>query len=204
MSLPAGVSRPIPATTTLLVLCGGAGRRVGGADKPLLLWEGRPLIEHVLDRLQADTAETLVSANRNLDRYERYGRVLTDVTPGHPGPLAGISAGLQACTTEWLLTCPGDMPRLPADLLIRLSQAIEIDGAICAAAASRTDHGLEPLPALLHKSLADALSKHLEQATDQERSVRGWLSSIGAAWADYRGAEALFASLNHLDDFGHS
>jgi molybdopterin-guanine dinucleotide biosynthesis protein A len=96
------------------------------------------------------------------------------------------------------------MPRLPADLLRRLSQAIEIDGAICAAAASRTDHGLEPLPALLHKSLADALSKHLEQATDQERSVRGWLSSIGAAWADYRGAEALFASLNHLDDFGHS
>ncbi|MGA1371714.1 MAG: molybdenum cofactor guanylyltransferase MobA [Pseudomonadales bacterium] len=204
MSMPAGVTRPTPATTTLLVLCGGAGRRVGGADKPLLLWEGRPLIEHVLDRLNAETAVTLVSANRNLDRYECYGRVVTDVTQGHPGPLAGISAGLHACTTEWLLACPGDMPMVPTDLMRRLTQAIEKSGEICHAAASRTDHGLEPLPALLHKSLAGALSLRLEQAADQERSVRGWLSSIGAAWADYRGAEAMFASLNHFEDFGHS
>ncbi len=220
MSMPAGVTRPTPATTTLLVLCGGAGRRVGGADKPLLLWAGRPLIEHVLDRLNAETTVTLVSANRNLDRYECYGRAVTDVTQGHPGPLAGISAGLHACTTEWLLACPGDMPMVPTDLMRRLTQAIEKSGEICHAAASRTDHGLEPLPALLHKSLAGALSLRLEQAADQERSVRGWLSSIGAAWADYRvgggfstlgagGAdtwapEAMFASLNHFEDFGHS
>lgn len=201
MSLPAGVSRPTPATTTLLVLCGGAGRRVGGADKPLLVWEGRPLIEHVLDRFQADTAVTLVSANRNFERYERYGRVVTDETPGHPGPLAGISAGLQACATEWLLACPGDMPRLPADLLRRLSQAIETEGAIFAAAASRTTQGLEPLPALLHKSLAETLAQRLHHTTDQERSVRAWLSSIGTAWAEYRGAGAMFASFNHLEDF---
>ena len=32
--------RDVPITG--LVLCGGAGRRMGGADKPLLRWRGRP------------------------------------------------------------------------------------------------------------------------------------------------------------------
>ena len=38
--------------TTTVILCGGAGKRMGGADKPLLERAGRPLLEHILEELR--------------------------------------------------------------------------------------------------------------------------------------------------------
>lgn len=94
-----------------VILAGGQGRRMGGADKGLLDYRGRPLVEWVLDALAPQVAEILISANRNLDRYARYGRrVLPDALPDFPGPLAGVLAALDAVDTEWLLAVPCDTP----------------------------------------------------------------------------------------------
>ena len=74
-----------------VVLAGGAGLRVGGADKGLLPLCGRPLIERVLDALRSQCDEMLIVANRNSDAYARYATVIGDEIDGHPGPLAGIA-----------------------------------------------------------------------------------------------------------------
>ncbi|MHB8678709.1 MAG: NTP transferase domain-containing protein, partial [Rudaea sp.] len=37
-----------PAAITAAILAGGEGRRVGGADKGLMLLDGNPLVTHVL------------------------------------------------------------------------------------------------------------------------------------------------------------
>jgi molybdopterin-guanine dinucleotide biosynthesis protein A len=85
---------------TGLILAGGEGRRMGGADKGLLSYQGRPLVAHVLARLAPQVAGVLISANRNLDEYRAFGHeVLPDATDVRVGPLAGLQAGLAACPT---------------------------------------------------------------------------------------------------------
>jgi molybdopterin-guanine dinucleotide biosynthesis protein A len=64
----------IPAAALMgLVLAGGRGQRMGGADKGLQLLHGRPLAAHVLDRLGPQAGSLAISANRHLDAYAALG-----------------------------------------------------------------------------------------------------------------------------------
>ena len=84
------VPAPVPAPSgdapdrhaiTGLVLAGGRGSRMGGVDKGLQPWHGRPLVDHVLDRFAPQVGPRLISANRHADDYARRGaRVLADDT----------------------------------------------------------------------------------------------------------------------------
>ena len=81
---------------TAVILAGGLGRRMGGADKGLVDYQGRPLIEWALAALRPQVDQLVISANRNLDTYAVYGhRVVPDTLPDYPGPLAGVLAALQ-------------------------------------------------------------------------------------------------------------
>ncbi len=110
------------------ILAGGEGRRHGGADKGWLPFNGRPLIEHVVDALRPQASELLVSANRNADRYADLGlRVVRDVHGG--GPLAGLCRLLIVARYPWLLCVPCDAPQLAPDLAARFSAAAASSGA---------------------------------------------------------------------------
>ena len=62
-----------------IILAGGLGRRMGGVDKGLELLQGRPMIEHVLERLRPQVGEIVINANQNLERYRAFGhRVVSD------------------------------------------------------------------------------------------------------------------------------
>ena len=118
------------AQVTGLILAGGQGRRLGGVDKGLLELDGRPLVQHLAQRLAGQVYTLLLSANRHLERYRALGfDPLTDGPYQGAGPLAGLRAGLAVCTTPWLLAAPCDMPSLPADLCVRLWQAAPADDA---------------------------------------------------------------------------
>ena len=39
---------------TYLILAGGRGQRMDNVDKGLMLWQGKPMIEHVLKQIDAD------------------------------------------------------------------------------------------------------------------------------------------------------
>ncbi|MFP6815599.1 MAG: NTP transferase domain-containing protein, partial [Pseudomonadales bacterium] len=65
-----------PAAITAIVLCGGRGSRMGGRDKPLLEYRDRPIVAHVVDPLTGSVVSVLISANRNEQRYRRYGTVV--------------------------------------------------------------------------------------------------------------------------------
>ena len=153
---------------------------MGGADKGLIDYRGRPLIEHVIERLRPQVDTLLISANRNLETYRRYGfPVLTDRTEERLGPLAGIQAGLEACTTPWLLVCPCDCPHLPLDLVERLLAAKASTLAVAA-----TPNGLQPGFQLLRRELLPALVEYLSRG---ERRVGGWCrtqAAVEVVWAD--------------------
>lgn len=185
----------MPATegVTAVVLAGGQGRRMGGADKGLVDYRGRPLIEWVLDSLTPQVGEIVISANRNIERYAAYGhRVLPDTLPGFPGPLAGVLAALDAVTVDWLLVAPCDTPHLPADLAQRLLAAARREDAVLAVAAddARVHHSCF----VVRCDQRDGLAAYLARG---ERAVRGWQAGLASTTVRFG---AGFANLNAPGD----
>lgn len=110
---------------TGVVLAGGLGRRMGGADKGLLDYEGRPLARQVAERLAPQVETLLINANRNREVYATLGYpVIGDAIPDFAGPLAGLHAALAAASTPMVVTAPCDSPFFPADLVHRLHRAL--------------------------------------------------------------------------------
>ncbi len=66
-----------------------------GADKAFVPLAGRPLIAHVLDRLEPQVESVLISANGDASRFAALGcRVVADAA--RQGPLSGVLSALQA------------------------------------------------------------------------------------------------------------
>ena len=172
------------------ILAGGQGRRMGGADKGLIDYRGRPLVEWVLAALAPQVGEIVISANRNLARYAAYGRrVLPDTLPDYPGPLAGVLAALQAVTTDWLLVVPCDTPHLPDDLARRLLGAAQLQRVPLAVAADelRVHHSCF----LVHTGQRDHLAGFLARG---ERAVRHWQAELSSTTVRFDAAA--FANIN--------
>ncbi len=154
-----------PGDITALILAGGRGSRMGGADKGLQRFNGTPLALHTLMRLQMQqgglVGDVLVNANRNIAAYESFGApVWPDSLPDFAGPLAGFMTGLEHCATPWLLTVPCDTPLFPLDLAARLAEAAVHAGADIAMAAAREEDGqlrTQPVFCLLRTELLESL-----------------------------------------------
>lgn len=177
-----------------VILAGGQGRRMGGADKGLIDYRGRPLIEWALAALTPQVDEVVISANRNTESYAGYARrVLPDTLPGYPGPLAGVLAALQAVNAEWLLVVPCDTPHLPADLASRLLAAVRTEQLPLAVAADpfRVHHSCF----LVRTDQRDDLAAYLARG---ERAVRHW--QAGLASTAVRFDPAGFVNVNQPRD----
>ncbi len=108
-----------------VVVAGGAGRRLGGADKPALTVGGRTLLDRVLAAC-ADARRTLVVGPER--PTERAGvRWLREDPPGG-GPLAAVAAALPAVTAPRVLLLAADLPFLDAATVRRLLAALDGDG----------------------------------------------------------------------------
>ena len=95
------------ADITGLILCGGAGTRFDGRDKPLELLDGSPLFAHVRERLLPQVARIVISCNRNIDAYARFGDALVVDEEPQRGPLGGVLAGLMRADDRLRIRLPG-------------------------------------------------------------------------------------------------
>jgi molybdopterin-guanine dinucleotide biosynthesis protein A len=159
---------------TGLILAGGRGSRMGGVDKGLQNHRGIPLAMHALLRLAPQVGHVMINANRNLGAYEAMGvPVWPDTLPDYAGPLAGFLTGLERCDTGYLVTVPCDTPDFPDDLVARLAEALERDGAEIAMAATRTDGALQvqPVFCLMKASLMESLVRFTQGG---QRKIDRW------------------------------
>ncbi|MEQ5802438.1 molybdenum cofactor guanylyltransferase MobA [Halomonas sp. H10-9-1] len=179
---------------TGLILAGGQGRRMGGVDKGLVPFAGRPLLAHVRERLEGKVAELLVNANRSLAAYGEFAdRVIEDAETGYQGPLMGIYSGLRAARTPWLLVVPCDTPALPDDLVACLVAGIgEADIAVAG-----DGQRLHPVVALIRTALADDLATALAEG---ERKIDRWYARHAWVRVDFGEGEEAFANLNTQDE----
>jgi molybdopterin-guanine dinucleotide biosynthesis protein A len=133
----------MPERIMAVVLAGGLARRMGGGDKCLKLLAGRPILAHVLERLDGQAERILLNANGDVTRFASWGMpVATDVITGFGGPLVGVLTALEWAAAHApeitdVVSVPGDGPFLPRDLVRRLVDARTGADAVLAQAASK-------------------------------------------------------------------
>lgn len=125
-----------------IVLAGGRATRMGGGDKGLLNVGGQRLIDHVIDRLTPQVGAVAINANGDPARLSEFGLpVLPDSLPDHPGPLAGVLAGLDWAAgqgADAIVTAAADTPFFPRDLATRLAAHAGPSGLCLAASPDET------------------------------------------------------------------
>ncbi|ESQ08943.1 MAG: hypothetical protein N838_21335 [Thiohalocapsa sp. PB-PSB1] len=169
---------------------------MGGQDKGLLEFAGRPLVEWVIDRLRPQVRGLVINANRNRDRYATYGYpVITDATADFQGPLSGIASALMAVHTRWIIIAPCDGPYLAMDLVERLRAALRHqDGELAVASDGQR---IQQVYALIPKDLAPSLDTFLASG---ERKVGCWYARHRTAIADFSDSADCFANINSARD----
>ena len=183
---------------TGLVLAGGQGSRMGGVDKGLAPFRGRPMVAHVLERLAPQVDEILVNANRNPEAYARFGhRVIADEIPGFAGPLAGFERGLAHARGQLVATVPCDSPFLPADLVARLRAALQ--GAGAQLAVARTGDQPHPVFCLMRREVHASLAAFLASG---QRKIDKWYASLSVAEVAFDDEADAFANINTRDELG--
>jgi molybdopterin-guanine dinucleotide biosynthesis protein A len=169
---------------------------MGGIDKGLQPFRGRPLVEWVIERIEPQVADLLVNANRNLDRYLAFGHpVLTDRIGDFAGPLAGLHAALGQARSGLVVTVPCDCPFLPTELVSRLSAALAAKDAEVAVA--RTTARAHPVFCLCRVSLLNHLAEFLAGGG---RKVDSWYASLRVVEVSFDDQPEAFHNFNTLEE----
>ena len=186
-----------PSYTIGIVLAGGAGERVGGADKGLVTYQDRPLVEWVIDALETQVDDIILSVNRNRQRYQAFG--FETVLDGKnyasfQGPIAGIRAAFQKlgrAEQHNYLVSSCDSPMLPDNYVMKLQQALDADYADVAIV-----HDGERLQ-YLHCLIAGSAMPSLMDFFDSGgRAMHQWLSQAEIVEVDFSQQAGCFSNIN--------
>jgi molybdenum cofactor guanylyltransferase len=174
------------APLTGVLLAGGQSRRMGGGDKGLLPLAGKPMLQHVIERLRPQVESIIINANGDPARFQAFGLpVIADPIAGFVGPLAGVLAGMRwslraAPERRFLITAPGDAPLLPLTLVADLLAGLA--GSTGKIALARSQGELHPVigvwPVALAQDLEDQLGKGV-------RKVLDWTDRHGTVAVDF-------------------
>lgn len=170
-----------------VILAGGRATRMGGGDKGLREVAGRRLIDHVIDRLALQCGPLAINANGDPARFSEFGLpVLPDSLPDHPGPLAGVLAGLDWAAgigAEAIITAAADTPFFPPDLVAQLKAQAGPSG-LCLAASADTGGRMhrQPTFGLWPVTLRSDLRSELEGGL---RKIVMWTDKHGAGIAEF-------------------
>ncbi len=181
---------------TVVVLAGGKASRMEGEDKGLIVFRELPLIAHVVNVVKPKVSQILISANRNIEEYANFGKVIRDDLKGFQGPLAGISKALKVCSTPYLLVLPCDSPLVDASLIDSLIEKMEVSKVdICVAHDGSIMHATF---ALMKTKLEKSLEEFLEEGG---RKMALWYRQQSLERIDVSSHLEVLTNINRPEDF---
>lgn len=141
------LSQARPFRPAAIVLAGGQSSRLGPGSKAFALLHGRPLLQHVLDRVEPQAERVLISVQDPGVQFPFTQHFcIPDLVQRHRGPLTGLCSAMQyllaEATSQWLLMCPCDAPFVPPDLAGKLYTVASDTG--CPVVVARYDGELQP------------------------------------------------------------
>ena len=156
-----------------IIVAGGISKRFG-QDKGVVTLAGKPLIHHMLDKLNTIVDEIIIIVNSEEQKktltqaMHKKTRVMVDKVNVHTS-LAGALTGFEAVQNEYTLLLPCDTPFISPEILNFLLE-------VCAnrsAAIPRWPNGnIEPLHAAYHaQTAAEAASAAMENGKLDMRSM---------------------------------
>lgn len=157
----AAISSPWPSdaheAASVIVLAGGGSTRMG-ENKSLLLFQGKPLIQHVCAQVRPHFDELLISSDNARELAFLEAPVVSDEVPGQ-GPLRGIASALAISRHDLNFVVACDIPWVNSTLLRELLR--EAQGYDCVLPVTDDGH-YEPLFAVYRKSVLPHIRKALE------------------------------------------
>ena len=181
---------------TGVVLAGGQGSRMGGIDKGLEPFRGKPMVAHAIERLRPQVDELLVNANRNPGAYAGFGHpVISDEIEGFAGPLAGFERGLAHAMGRLVVTVPCDSPFLPPDLVARLRAGLEANESDIAVA--RTADQPHPVFCLMRREVHPSLQRFLASG---QRKIDRWYSELRVVEVAFDDKPDAFLNINTREE----
>ncbi len=132
---------------SVVVQAGGQSSRMG-EDKALKLFQGRPLIQRVIERVKPAADELLITTNQP-EAYRFLGiPLVSDIKPGR-GPLGGLYTALVSARHASVAVVACDLPFASAPLLVASAGFLIQDAADVVIAES--EEGFEPLHAVYRR-----------------------------------------------------
>lgn len=155
---------------TVAVMAGGKSSRMG-TDKSFVPLLGKPLIEHVLERVAGLGNDVIVITNSPENYAYLDLPLFRDVHPGH-GPLGGLHTALSQSHNAHVLVVACDMPWLSRPLLSHMLSL----RATADVVAPRWQKRPEPLHAIYAKSCLEPVEKKLKAGQLKLTSFYGLVS----------------------------
>jgi molybdopterin-guanine dinucleotide biosynthesis protein A len=185
-------------SVTGIVLAGGLGRRMGGVDKGLQPFRGKPMVQWAIERLAPQVSDLVINANQNPAEYARFGhRVVADELGGFAGPLAGLHAGMKAARHDLVVTVPCDSPYLPSDLVARLHRSLGAHDL----AVAKTGAQPHPVFSLARRSVLPHLEAFLGGGG---RKIDAWYATLKVIEVAFDDEEDAFRNINTLEELRQS
>ena len=193
---------------TAIILAGGQGRRMNYQDKGLVSVRGHTLISTVMHRLQPQVIHTIISCNRNVDRYRQFGvPVATDQSlefacEQYPGPIAGILSAAKLVKTPYIQLCPCDTPNIPSNLVSLLMNKLTNLTAKHpqSAAPILVPHDGKRIQALHALIDYQAITSLQHYFSNGGRKMREWLLQENAVHVDFSSHHTSLININNIDD----
>lgn len=178
---------------TVILLAGGKSSRMG-RDKGLIELEGKPMIQHLIDRARALQLPILIVANNS--EYAQFGLPVFADEIENKGPMGGIYTGLLHSSSDLNLVISCDAPYVSLELMKQLLEVAHENRM----EITVPKHGqLHPLIAVYRRNVLDRVKSAIDV---QDLKVLNMLNRAKTGILDLtnRFSEREFSNINEKKD----
>lgn len=156
-------------TLTAFILCGGKSSRMK-SEKGLVLFQGKPFIEHIIQAVLPITKNIEFITNTKEYDYLPYKKSADIVND--KGPLGGIYTALENSETEFNLILSCDIPLISSELLTELVSKHNNEAQITVFA---TESRIHPLIGIYSKKIVPLIKEAID---NNELKMMDFLSKV--------------------------
>lgn len=186
-----------------VVLCGGSSRRMS-FDKTYLRFEGRYLLEIIIERLKECFTNVRLCSKPN-DKLSLFkSEVIEDLYEGKKGPAVGIYSSLIKAESKYVFVTACDMPFIDIQHIEFMKNQIKQGGYTADALVPMNKGYIEPLYSFYSIDMAKIFEQEIE---DENYMIQTILNKGNTVYMqdklsrEFENNLKMFTNINYIADF---